>query len=178
MIFFSLTQAPLPDPTLTPPNTPKRTRNRAETDPNGPIRTRKGPKRTRNGPKSSSLGWDGRGVVVREKENHYPNGPNGSSSQGYITQVLAGTDAGTGVRGGHVGVWGGFCCSAAQYGRGFRGRVEAHTDRNTQTHTGTYTWMLYLPCSDLPLKECPIQIRYFRLSWIKKGFHRLMSDSF
>ena len=32
-IFFSLTEAPLPDPTPTPPNTPKRTRNGPETDP-------------------------------------------------------------------------------------------------------------------------------------------------
>ena len=55
VIFFSLTEGSLPDPTPTPPNTPKRARNR-------PKRTRKGPKRTQNGPKSSSLGWDGRGV--------------------------------------------------------------------------------------------------------------------
>ena len=33
VIFFSLTEAPLPDPTPTPPNAPKRTRNRPETDP-------------------------------------------------------------------------------------------------------------------------------------------------
>ena len=33
VIFFSLTEAPLPDPAPTPPNTPKRTRNGAETDP-------------------------------------------------------------------------------------------------------------------------------------------------
>ena len=32
-IFFSLTEAPLPDPTPTPPNTPKRTRNGPKTDP-------------------------------------------------------------------------------------------------------------------------------------------------
>ena len=38
MLFFSLTEAPLTDPTPTPPNTPetdpKRTRNRPETEPN------------------------------------------------------------------------------------------------------------------------------------------------
>ena len=39
VIFFSLTEAPLPDPTPTPPNTPKR-----ETDPNRPKR-----QRSRNG---------------------------------------------------------------------------------------------------------------------------------
>ena len=33
VIFFSLTEAPLPDPIPTPPNTPKRTRNRPKTDP-------------------------------------------------------------------------------------------------------------------------------------------------
>ena len=53
-----LTEAPLPDPTPTPPNTPKRTRN-------GPEQTRKGRRRTQNGPKSSSLGWDGR-LVCRD----------------------------------------------------------------------------------------------------------------
>ena len=61
--------------------------------------------------------------------------------------MLAGMDAGT-VVGGQVGVWG---CSAPQYGRG-RG-VER---RDTHTHTGTYTRMLHLPFSDLPLKKCPI----------------------
>ena len=83
MIFFSLTEAPLPDPTPTPPNTPKRTRkqtrNRPETKPNGVKRSQNAAKRSRYGPKSSFSGWDGRGVcrgsggggVVREKENHY-----------------------------------------------------------------------------------------------------------
>ena len=33
VIFFSLTEAPLPDPAPTPPNTPKWTRNGAETEP-------------------------------------------------------------------------------------------------------------------------------------------------
>ena len=33
VIFFSLTEAPLPDPTPTPANTPKRTRNGPETGP-------------------------------------------------------------------------------------------------------------------------------------------------
>ena len=80
VIFLSLREAPLPDHTQTPPNTPKRTRNRAETDP------KKDPKRTRNGSemdRNQAL-WGGTagggvcrdgGVVrvvsnVREKENH------------------------------------------------------------------------------------------------------------
>ena len=62
VIFFSLTEAPLPDSTLTPPNTPKRTQNRPETEPNRAKRSRNGAKRSRNGPKSSFSGWDGRGV--------------------------------------------------------------------------------------------------------------------
>ena len=71
-------------------------------------------------------------------------------------QLLAGTDAGTGVRG-HVRVrGGGFCCSAPQYGRGYGGDMR-DTHRNTHTHTGTYTRMLHLPFSDLPLKKCPTQ---------------------
>ena len=45
VIFFSLTEAPLPDPTQHPETDPKQTRNRPETDPNGPKRTRNGPKR-------------------------------------------------------------------------------------------------------------------------------------
>ena len=77
VIFFSLTEALLPDPTPTPPNTPKRTRNGPETEANRAKRSRNGAKRSRKGPKSSVSGWDGRGVfgvggwgVVREKENH------------------------------------------------------------------------------------------------------------
>ena len=31
--------------------------------------------------------------------------------------------------------------------------------RDTQEHTGTYTRMLHLPFSDLPLKKCPIKAR-------------------
>ena len=72
VIFFSPTEAPLPDPTPTPPNTPKRTRNGAEQSPNGA-------KRSRNGPQSSPLGWERRGGLsawgggrCKGKENHYP----------------------------------------------------------------------------------------------------------
>ena len=47
VIFFSLTEAPLTDPTPTPPNTPetdpKRTRNRPETEPNGAERSQTEP---------------------------------------------------------------------------------------------------------------------------------------
>ena len=82
VIFFSLTEAPLTDPTPTPPNTPetdpKRTRNRPETEPNGAKRTRtepNGAEMDRNqalsgvGRPGGLLGWGGLGVV-REKENH------------------------------------------------------------------------------------------------------------
>ena len=83
VIFFSPTEAPLPDPTPTPPNTPKRTRNRPETE---PKRSRNEAetelKRSQTEPKWTEIklsGWDGRGVcrgrggggVAREKENHY-----------------------------------------------------------------------------------------------------------
>ena len=52
--------------------------------------------------------------------------------------------------------WGrGFCCSLPQYGRG-KGGERRDTHRNTHTHTGTYTRMLHLPFSDLPLEKCPI----------------------
>ena len=44
-------------------------------------------------------------------------------------QLLAVTDAGTGVRG-NVGVRGRFCCSAPQCGWG-KGGEEGHTHRNT-----------------------------------------------
>ena len=53
VIFFSLTEAPLTDPTTTPPNTPKRTRNgpgtdpkRSQTEPNGAERSQTEPKWT------------------------------------------------------------------------------------------------------------------------------------
>ena len=78
VIFFSLTEAPLPDPTQRRETDPKQTRNRAETEPNGAETELKRSKRSRNGPKSGFSGWDGRGFVgvggvggvVREKENH------------------------------------------------------------------------------------------------------------
>ena len=78
-MFFSLTEAPLPDPTQHPETDPKRTQNGPETEPNGAKRSRNGAKRSRNGLKSSFSGWDGRGVcrgrrgwgVVREKEYRY-----------------------------------------------------------------------------------------------------------
>ena len=67
-------------------------------------------------------------------------------------QLLAGTDAGTGVRG-RVRVWGEFCCSAPQYGWDHGGGDEGHTQEHTHTDTGTYMQMLHLPFSDLPLKK-------------------------
>ena len=60
-------------------------------------------------------------------------------------QLLAGTDAGTEVRG-HVQVWGEFCCSVPQYGR-CHGSETRDTHTGTHTHTGTYTRMLHLPFS-------------------------------
>ena len=75
--------------------------------------------------------------------------------------IACGTAAETGVRG-HVGVWGGFCCSTRQYGWGQAGEeVHTHTHTNTQerahthTHTGMCTRMLHLPLRDLPFKQCP-----------------------
>ena len=50
MIFFSLTEASLPDPTQHPGTDLKRSQTE--------------PKRSRNGPKPSSLGWDGLGGFV------------------------------------------------------------------------------------------------------------------
>ena len=97
VIFFSLTEAPLPDPTPTPPNTPKWTRNRpetdpkrsrngAETEPNGAKRSQTEPKGPETEPKWTEIklsgvgqpggglsGWGGVGVV-REKENQYRKG--------------------------------------------------------------------------------------------------------
>ena len=86
MIFFSLTEAPLPDPTPTLPDTPKRnpkqtqngaqtepkrSRNEAETEPkwsrNQALNTGKTPKLP-NRPVFAPL----LGGVVREKENHCP----------------------------------------------------------------------------------------------------------
>ena len=81
VIFFSLTEAPLTDPTPTPPNTretdPKRTRNdpkRSQTEPNGAERSQTEPKWTeikpfRVGRTGGLTGWGGVGLV-REKEYH------------------------------------------------------------------------------------------------------------
>ena len=66
-------------------------------------------------------------------------------------QLLAGTDAGTGVRG-HVRLWGGILLfNPTVWAGSWRG-----DERHTQEHTGAYTQMLHLPFSDLPLKKCPI----------------------
>ena len=53
VIFFSLPEAPLPDPTQTPwwcTQHPETDLKRTETDPNGPKRTRNGPETDRNRP--------------------------------------------------------------------------------------------------------------------------------
>ena len=67
VIFFSLTEAPLPDPTPTPPNTPKRTRNRPETE---PKRSQTEPNRAETEPNGAEMyrnqafrGGTGRGFV-------------------------------------------------------------------------------------------------------------------
>ena len=63
VIFFSLTEAPLPDPTPTPPNTPTRTRNGPELD---PKRSQTEPKRSQTEPKWTEimlLGVAGGGFV-------------------------------------------------------------------------------------------------------------------
>ena len=57
--YRSPSPRPQPDPTQHPEKDPKRTRNRAETEPNGAERSRGGAKRSRNGPKSSFSGWVG-----------------------------------------------------------------------------------------------------------------------
>ena len=56
-------------------------------------------------------------------------------------QVLAGTDAGTGVRG-HVGVWGGillFTPTVLAGSGGERRDTHTHTGAHTVAHTGRYT---------------------------------------
>ena len=62
LIFFSLTEAPLPDPTPTQPTPRKGPKADPKQTGNGPKCTQTDPKRTRNGPKSSSLGGTGRGL--------------------------------------------------------------------------------------------------------------------
>ena len=73
VIFFALTEAPLPDPTPTPSNTPKRTLNGPEIEtPNGPKWTEKDQNQALWGGTAGGFVGLGGGVrVVREKENHY-----------------------------------------------------------------------------------------------------------
>ena len=86
VIFFSLIEAPLPDPTQHPEMDPKRTQNRPETEPNRAKQSQTEPKRSQTKPKWTEIKLFGvgragvcrggvGGVVVREKENHYPKGP-------------------------------------------------------------------------------------------------------
>ena len=67
MIFFSLTEAPLPDPTPTPPNTPKRTRNRPEAEPKrsqtDPNRAETEPNRAEMDRNQAFRGGTGGGLV-------------------------------------------------------------------------------------------------------------------
>ena len=70
--------------------------------------------------------------------------------------MLGGTDAGTGVRG-HVGVCGGILLFSPTVWAGLGGeRRDRYRDTHAHTHRGTYTRMLHLPFSDLPLKKCLI----------------------
>ena len=62
VIYFSLTEAPLPDPTQHPETDPKRSQTDPKRSQTEPKRSRNGAKRSQNGPKSSFSGWDGRGV--------------------------------------------------------------------------------------------------------------------
>ena len=58
-----------------------------------------------------------------------------------------------------------------------RTHAHTHTQRNTHrnTHTGTYTRMLHLPFSDLPLKKCPTTDMYFL---VKTYRYRCQPDIF
>ena len=60
VIFFSLTEAPLPDPTQHPETDPKRTQNRPETEPNGAETEPNGAEMDRN---QAFRGGTGRGFV-------------------------------------------------------------------------------------------------------------------
>ena len=93
VIFFSLTEAPLPDPTPTPANTPKRTRNgpktdpkRSQTEPNGAQTEPNGAEMDRN---QAFRGGTGGGFVgvggvggCKGKECHYSRfHPEGGAQQ-------------------------------------------------------------------------------------------------
>ena len=53
------------------------------------------------------------------------------------------------------GVWGDSAVQPHSAGRGLE-EGHTHTQEHTHTHRGTYTRMLHLPFSDLPLKKCLI----------------------
>ena len=65
-------------------------------------------------------------------------------------------DAGTRVRG-HVRVWGEFCCSAPQYGRGVNGGETRDTHRNTHRNTHTHTEEPTRKCCTYPLATYPLK---------------------
>ena len=59
-----------------------------------------------------------------------------------------------------VEVWGGGGSAVQSHNMGglmarAEGHTHTHTQEHTHTHRGTYTRMLHLPFSDLPLKKCP-----------------------
>ena len=75
-------------------------------------------------------------------------------------QLLAGTGAGTGMRG-HVGMWGGGHSAVQPHSMGrIRGGEEGHTHTHTQEHIGTYRRMLHLPFSNLPFQKSPMLGRW------------------
>ena len=77
LIFFSLTEPPLPDPTLTPPNTPGLARSRpklTELDRNRAKCIELDILQAFRGGGEVGGGCHDRGGAVREKENHYLSG--------------------------------------------------------------------------------------------------------
>ena len=68
-----------------------------------------------------------------------------------VTQWLAGTDAGTGLRG-HVGVWRGDSAAQSHSMGGVRGGEEADTQEHTPTQERTRECCTY-PLATYPLKR-------------------------
>ena len=70
--------------------------------------------------------------------------------------MLAGTDAGTGVRG-HVWVWGGDSAVQSHSVGGVRGGEEGHTQEHTHTQERTRECCTY-PLATYPLKSARVQM--------------------
>ena len=80
--------------------------------------------------------------------------------RGRSRNCLRAQKRGRGVRG-HVGAWGAILLFSPTVQAGLGGGEEGHA----QEHTGTYTRMLHLPFSDLPLKKSPILVQEWKSSW-------------